>query len=154
MSHEHSATTLVGVKVSEKKLWKTVTEKIGEHDFPEDVLFHPKTGKELWLEYKVNVINNGEEFDGVFDRATRTTSYHLDENYKKETQWIDPYPWWKEKFQSDILVGQILGSCDQYDPFESRDLPDQEALKEILKVTLEKHGLWEDQEVKIWTLLR
>ena len=48
MGADVTSYAFIGVKLEHKDLFKEQLVKIGAHDFPEDVKFHPQTGKALW----------------------------------------------------------------------------------------------------------
>jgi len=55
---------ILGVKISGKKITREVPYKIGNHDFPESIKFHPETGKRLWDSYVSTI---WEDKEGDYD---------------------------------------------------------------------------------------
>jgi hypothetical protein len=54
---------LIGSKLEKEHLFTKQTVKIGNHNFSEDIKFHPQTGKPLWRENEVPIpeLNDGSD---------------------------------------------------------------------------------------------
>lgn len=65
MGADYAAYAVVGQRIPKHKLFTKELRKVGKHDFAQDVLFHPKTGKKLWESVEVQVIDTDALGDGV-----------------------------------------------------------------------------------------
>lgn len=121
----YNAYVILGLRVKDPRaLVRSVLHKLGDHDYPQDVLFHPKTGAQLWKAYEVPVIDLPEG---------------------SEIQVYQPCPGYvdlsKDRF---AIVGRSCGYATE--GLSSRTPFD-------VKLLTEPHGLWDPDEFGIWPLL-
>jgi len=137
MSTTYTAYTVVGIRIAEEDLEikKELIKTRGcSHDIPDpDTKFCSECGKPIWIEKQKSheLIEPGDELFGVFNIAWDTDYDHA---FIGELRKVGPY-------DDD--------SNKKFNGFPSNF----EDLKKELKKALDKHGLWNEDNFGVWTVL-
>ena len=145
MGADYSAYAVIGILIDEDSIpLKKETVKIGNHDFPKDVLFNSKTGAALWEEEEY------QEF--TFDE-----DYH-DENPKSK---LIKLPKGIEIYRGTDGKPMIIGFGTGEDTYSNggddcdfkslSKMPTKEFLG--LKDILEPLGIWDESKYGLYSVL-
>jgi hypothetical protein len=158
MGTDYYAITIIGVSLPDEddlpRLKTTVRKKAFKHDFSDDgdMEFHPKDGRKLWLEEKVQVEVDKPLY--VFQKE----DYYSPE--LEDGQQLIKIPRGlstaRDTNAENFYVGFVLGtgSSNGGDETVFSKLPDIGALRKQIEKLLKPIGLWEASEFGIYTVLR
>lgn len=129
----------VGIQIEGKKLHAPRLTRIGNHNFPEEFIFHPKTGEKLWGFHDFT-LDGRECLDGKFGPFEVAT----ESAYERDG--------WK------VVVGKVLTQeTAHYDQKQKAPIDlanfDFESLKKELKDYLEPFKLWDESKFGTWLLM-
>jgi len=132
MSVSYGAITAYGFKLKKSLLYRAKLVKIGEHDFPEEVLFDSRTGDPLWRVQDVPIA--GYEEDKFYQYDVAEYYYH----------------------STDVIIGFILGTtkydeltcCSDITPERLADIQRQMIMDHQLKGTFGEAA----SSLHLWTL--
>lgn len=75
------AHAVVGVRMCKDELSVTKREKAFGHDYPDDWIVCPKTGKKLWREYEQQIFGDDWEWNGIPNSDLLAFSEGTDSDY-------------------------------------------------------------------------
>lgn len=135
MGCSYRAHAVLGIKLSHAELFHPKKIKVFEHNFPEDWLVDPKTGKQLWSSYPVCVLNNSEEL------------------YDKVNNEIDVVNNGEERSSKQFYyLGKIVSDGEYHDSENFLGIWNTDALKNHLQQLLEPHKLWFPERFGLWAV--
>ena len=134
MGLDYSALTVFGVRLQEKDLYvieKRSPERGCEHPAT-DAKFCSQCGQLTWK-----------------DRRDRWTPILLYDEFEA----VDEFDAVRINNYGIVYVGRIVSVYRDDEP-EFGQVPDMEALKKRMQEKLEPHGLWNEKQFGVWTVLQ
>jgi hypothetical protein len=141
---------MVGLRVDKSQLIKEVRVRVGDHDYPEDYEFHPKTGGILWKEEQTWIFPDyceGDPEDVHYGESCKVAGYRV----------ITSPLFYALDSRLYIALEHVTASSYDYEATDRCDAPRDifSAMKnadEFRRKMLEL-GLWDEKAFGLWSIL-